>query len=938
MSLDDHVTLAGCLACRPYAVVQPLFTSVHQMITSNKTTPTKFYQEDIVRRNDSPNVLGVVLRCWHDAEDLPIAGPIMDPLMRPLKRGEVGVSFFPGGVREIVSEADYTLVDRTFQTGDYCKRSIDDVCSGVVVSTEVQAKLVHAITDEPVEGWKDVKDLRHSTSINGGDYVVYDDWIGQLFDELVVSASGILVRIPEISTRLTIGDKGIDLLPGPIGHQAAYSGCRGVPIPTPNDTVVDVKHTVIAICWLAVNQSLDPEVAQSKRRPERFWYGDQLSKLTVIRSKSGDIRVGDKVVLENGQNIPTIVYDAGGAINDKIVIRTLCVKETRTVVMVLWQDGTSETLSSTELIPYLNIDEYDCWPGDHVLWKSEDQARVAVVQSVDSADRVALIRCLDAGTLETVSVLELDPNGAGDLGGNILHNYGLGVRRGDSVFIHREGTTNGFDSPKVPKIGEIEEWVREHPIRDDGELGGWRRTMADLGARLATEHGIQRPQLHDVKLPKGDRSLMWFGEVTELRLDGSVEVTHPNEEVSVLPLERLTRLYDSLEQIEDDGWDDEISSHNSHSDYPDGVWLQDDDGIWRYDQGEDGDEWEEMDDHIGGAMEIDIPWAEDEPSAALDDLIDSLPRSVTPDVADSISPLPVSPSTTTPDASQEMNIGGDEESCLWKLFDVLPCAPPDHAFYTTPCSQPSKAFLARVTKEYRALSNSLPESILVRAYEDRTDLLRSIPHTENAPFVIDWMLDSNFPHTPPIAHFHSWTNGNGRINPNLYEEGKVCLSILGTWSGDRTETWSATRSSLLQAFVSIQGLVLVKEPWFCEPAYDKLRGTDEGMVNSRLYNEKAYVLSRGFVRRALEMPPGGLQTELTWLYYTKGKLAEVLWDSRQLIEKSKQTDSSSISTLGDCQDVSVPRLTAGGIITLERTLTRLQNLLDNWQARDSSRQ
>jgi ubiquitin-conjugating enzyme E2 O len=56
----------------------------------------------------------------------------------------------------------------------------------------------------------------------------------------------------------------------------------------------------------------------------------------------------------------------------------------------------------------------------------------------------------------------------------------------------------------------------------------------------------------------------------------------------------------------------------------------------------------------------------------------------------------------------------------------------------------------------------------VRAYEDRTDLLRCLiigpkntPY-EDAPFVIDWMLDSNFPHSPPIAHFLSWTNGNGR--------------------------------------------------------------------------------------------------------------------------------------------------------------------------------
>lgn len=79
---------------------------------------------------------------------------------------------------------------------------------------------------------------------------------------------------------------------------------------------------------------------------------------------------------------------------------------------------------------------------------------------------------------------------------------------------------------------------------------------------------------------------------------------------------------------------------------------------------------------------------------------------------------------------------------------------------------------------------------------------------------------------------------------NLYEEGKVCLSILGTWAGDKNEMWSAARSSLLQAFVSIQGLVLVKEPWFCEPAYEKLRGTEEGIVNRRAI----FLGSAGLVR------------------------------------------------------------------------------------------
>lgn len=36
-------------------------------------------------------------------------------------------------------------------------------------------------------------------------------------------------------------------------------------------------------------------------------------------------------------------------------------KETETTVEVLWQDGSRETLRTTDLIPYLNPDEYDCW-------------------------------------------------------------------------------------------------------------------------------------------------------------------------------------------------------------------------------------------------------------------------------------------------------------------------------------------------------------------------------------------------------------------------------------------------------------------------------------------------------------------------------------------------------------------------------------------------
>jgi ubiquitin-conjugating enzyme E2 O len=127
-----------------------------------------------------------------------------------------------------------------------------------------------------------------------------------------------------------------------------------------------------------------------------------------------------------------------------------------------------------------------------------------------------------------------------------------------------------------------------------------------------------------------------------------------------------------------------------------------------------------------------------------------------------------------------------------------------------------------------------------------------------------------------------------------------------------------------------RSLVLWGNSWFCEPAYDKLRGTEEGIINSRLYNEKAYVLSRGFVRRALEIPLGSLESEINWLYHKHGRLAKVLCDARALVEKSRgeaPQEPSAASSGGDRdRELAVPRLTAGGIITLERTLAKLEAL------------
>lgn len=125
-------------------------------------------------------------------------------------------------------------------------------------------------------------------------------------------------------------------------------------------------------------------------------------------------------------------------------------------------------------------------------------------------------------------------------------------------------------------------------------------------------------------------------------------------------------------------------------------------------------------------------------------------------------------------------------------------------------------------KEYQAL-RSLPQNILVRAYSNRSDLIRCLiigpagtPFVE-APFLFDVFLSpATFPAEPPKVFFHSWCGGT-RISPNLYAEGKVCLSLLGTWPGQSvSESWSSARSSILQIFVSIGSLVIVEEPYYTE--------------------------------------------------------------------------------------------------------------------------
>ncbi|KAF3212565.1 hypothetical protein TWF679_005755 [Orbilia oligospora] len=113
------------------------------------------------------------------------------------------------------------------------------------------------------------------------------------------------------------------------------------------------------------------------------------------------------------------------------------------------------------------------------------------------------------------------------------------------------------------------------------------------------------------------------------------------------------------------------------------------------------------------------------------------------------------------------------------------------------------------------------------------DLASSFAETLACLFEFDFTIPPNYPNDPPKVTFKTTGGGRVRFNPNLYETGKVCLSILGTWGGSSHEQWQPRTSTLLQVLVSLQSMIFCAEPYYNEPGYEQIFSPNE----SKRYNE-----------------------------------------------------------------------------------------------------
>jgi ubiquitin-protein ligase len=71
----------------------------------------------------------------------------------------------------------------------------------------------------------------------------------------------------------------------------------------------------------------------------------------------------------------------------------------------------------------------------------------------------------------------------------------------------------------------------------------------------------------------------------------------------------------------------------------------------------------------------------------------------------------------------------------------------------------------------------------------------------DCPLIYELEYPKDYPHSPPNVKFIT-SDGATRFHPNMYVDGKVCLSILGTWTGPK---WSPilTTTNIMETIESL---------------------------------------------------------------------------------------------------------------------------------------
>jgi ubiquitin-conjugating enzyme E2 O len=834
-----------------------------------KKNEFKIYNEDVVKlkriitpmlnQNElNHDMLGVVQRIGGDDEDSSDEEDEDEELKENWAR-----ILWENGEETDVSFERLEVIDRALLHGDIVGRVNEPFGqSGTVVDVDLTCDLSPNNPTNSTRGRKiskiDSTHLAHISPYKRGLFAIYEDWLCRIedvtYDIIVIfkdKAKALIKHADEdkLLDDEQVFDDDVPFYPSQVIQFSDNTRRRLLRqaqwISGAYNSDKHKRGTVLRVIPTNVDLEFLASRTMSQTPPDEI----DISKINVFQHYfHTNWATSDRALVRPESQQEVLRLDTTRLSQDMIALsRTVIIAQTHTNVKIQWQDGTFENVPAMELAPLAHLGDYDFWPEDFVTYRNKDEEEetpkknrrtVGIIKSVNAKERIAIVKWLK-------------------------------------------------------EVDDEEEYEEELPVYELKNHEDYEYRLGDVVLRMTA-------------LDMGNSTNVdWAGEIIEMK-SGALVVCWVSGAISTVKYDEVV----AADKVAT-GDDEQYSEYSEEDDDPNSISNQiedayelmdrinengqvqdDDDQSWETVSGADGEEAEEVEDvesedeeeengepfaptndiqvplqqYIHRLEEIETRQQEEKQNKfkydrnVLEDYIADDDDEEEPKQVVVPAPQPVVV-VEQPVVVEQTVVEPTEDNMDTTLhiprFQTVEDTS-DHKYNDRPAN--TTAQLARtVRKEWTLLQRNLPDNVFVRAYESRMDLMRAIiigprqtPYY-NSVFIFDIYLPPDYPNNAPKVHF--WSFG-AKVNPNLYADGKICLSLLGTWAGKNDEeNWIPDKSNILQLIVSIMGLVLVSEPYYNEANYDKQIGTTEGHHNSILYNENALLLSAWHIIKTLRNTP-----------------------------------------------------------------------------------
>jgi ubiquitin-protein ligase len=167
----------------------------------------------------------------------------------------------------------------------------------------------------------------------------------------------------------------------------------------------------------------------------------------------------------------------------------------------------------------------------------------------------------------------------------------------------------------------------------------------------------------------------------------------------------------------------------------------------------------------------------------------------------------------------------------------------------------SKETIHRLLKDVRQIMKSpLIDNGIYYVHDDE-DILKGyamIVGPSDTPYFSGFYFfklqyTADYPYSPPVVTYHT-NDGNVRFNPNLYTNGKVCVSILNTWRGEQWSSCQTITTILLTLCTLFIKNPIVNEPGLtmsnpdCEPYNSIIRYSNINIAICDMIQQKTIFL------------------------------------------------------------------------------------------------